>query len=262
VLDPACGSGNFLYMALVRLKDFDRAVQTQGRALDLPPDDERVGPQSVLGIEVNPYAAELARTTVWIGELQWQRSNTGPIRRAPVLGRLDGIECRDALLNADGTEAAWPKADAIVGNPPFLGNKKQLSEMNEAYLIQLRSTYSYLVPKSVDLICYWIYKVANFDAKEPIYWGFVVTNSIRSGKNVESVKISLKNARLISAWSDEEWVVNGAAVRVSLICFGPKNDRAQIKLNGNKWLIPLPTVNQHVVSGVGLPGATERVWSG
>lgn len=61
------------------------------------------------GIEINPYAAELARVTIWIGELQWQLRNGFGIHRSPILGALPGIECRDALLNPDGTEAEWPE---------------------------------------------------------------------------------------------------------------------------------------------------------
>jgi hypothetical protein len=123
VLDPACGSGNFLYLSLINLKDFDLKVIEEGQEMGLPLDDQRVGPDAVRGIEINPYAAELARVTIWIGELQWQLKNSFRIKRAPILGRLDGIENRDALLNSDGSEAEWPRADAVVGNPPFLGTK-------------------------------------------------------------------------------------------------------------------------------------------
>ena len=126
VLDPACGSGNFLYLALRHLKDFDRQVEQEAKALGVTADPagQRITPRTVLGIEVNPYAAELARVTVWIGELQWQMANGYGVTRRPILGALDGIENRDALLNADGSEARWPVATAIIGNPPFLGGKK------------------------------------------------------------------------------------------------------------------------------------------
>ncbi len=72
VLDPACGSGNFLALSLRTLKDFDLSVTEDAAALGLPLDKPRVGPEAVMGIEINPYAAELARLTVWITELQWQ----------------------------------------------------------------------------------------------------------------------------------------------------------------------------------------------
>ncbi len=133
VLDPACGSGNFLALALGVLKDFDLAVIREAAEWELPPDDQRVGPQTVLGIEVNPYAAELARLTVWITELQWQLRNAFGIKRSPILGSLDGIVCRDALLNRDGTEATWPEADAVIGNPPFLGDKAMIRGLGELY---------------------------------------------------------------------------------------------------------------------------------
>ena len=83
----------------------------------------RVGPEAVKGIEINPYAAELARVSVWIGEIQWMRRNGFDVGRNPILKPLDTIECRDAILNADGTEAEWPEADVVIGNPPFLGGK-------------------------------------------------------------------------------------------------------------------------------------------
>jgi type II restriction/modification system DNA methylase subunit YeeA len=71
VLDPACGSGNFLYVALRTLKDIEHQVMLEAEALGLQRGFPAVGPDAVLGIEINPYAAELARLTVWIGEIQW-----------------------------------------------------------------------------------------------------------------------------------------------------------------------------------------------
>ena len=87
-------------------------------------DHPRIGPHAVLGIEKNLYAAELARVTVWIGEIQWMRRNGFDVSRNPILKPLDTIECRDAILNPDGTEAAWPDADVVIGNPPFFGRQK------------------------------------------------------------------------------------------------------------------------------------------
>jgi len=232
VLDPACGSGNFLYMALMRLKDLDREVEREARDLGLPADRERITPDAVLGIEVNPYAAELARTTVWIGELQWQMRNAGAVKRAPILGRLDGIQNRDALLNPDGTEAEWPDADAIIGNPPFLGNKKQARAFTENYLQQLRNAYKRFSTGSVDLVCYWIFKASITQAARPCFWGFVTTNSVRSGANIRAIEVALKHGVLFDAWPDEEWNIDGANVRVSMFSFSPKGIGFAKNVNG------------------------------
>ena len=75
VLDPACGSGNFLYLALHALKDLEHRVQVEAEARGFPRTFPVVGPANVKGIEVNAYAAELARVSVWIGEIQWMRRN-------------------------------------------------------------------------------------------------------------------------------------------------------------------------------------------
>jgi type I restriction-modification system DNA methylase subunit len=124
VLDPACGSGNFLALSLRALKDLDLAVLDDAAAMGLPPDNFRVGPEAVMGIEVNAYAAELARLTVWITELQWQLRKGLGLTRRPILDKLDGIVRADALITQSGKDSAWPEADVVVGNPPFLGGKR------------------------------------------------------------------------------------------------------------------------------------------
>jgi type II restriction/modification system DNA methylase subunit YeeA len=75
VLDPACGSGNFLYISLLELKNIEHRVNLEAEALGLPRSFPSIGPEAVLGIELNTYAAELARVSVWIGEIQWMRRN-------------------------------------------------------------------------------------------------------------------------------------------------------------------------------------------
>ena len=154
MLDPACGSGNFLYVALRSLKDLEHRANLDAEALGLPRGFPRVGPESVLGIELNPYAAELARVSVWIGEIQWMRRNGFDAAKSPILRTLDTIECRDAVLNADGTRAEWPAADALVGNPPFLGGGRMIGELGEEYATSLRAAWPQ-VPGFADLVCYW-----------------------------------------------------------------------------------------------------------
>lgn len=219
VLDPACGSGNFLYLSLLALKDIEHRANLEAEALGLPRGFPRVGPECVLGIELNPYAAELARVSVWIGEIQWMRRNGFDAAKNPILRTLDTIENRDAVLDADGTRAEWPVADVVVGNPPFLGNKKMIRELGEDYTDALRKAWKE-VPGGVDLVCYWFAKAwAQMEAGQLQRAGLVSTNSIRGGKNREVLKPIVEKGRIFEAWSDEDWTVEGAAVRVSMVCF-------------------------------------------
>lgn len=219
VLDPACGSGNFLYVALRALKDIEHRANLDAEALGLSRGFPRVGPECVLGIELNPYAAELARVSVWIGEIQWMRRNGFDAAKNPILRNLDTIECRDAVLNDDGKRAEWPVADAVVGNPPFLGNKKMIGELGEEYTVALRKAWPH-VPGGADLVCYWFAKAWDMIAAGKLgRAALVATNSIRGGINREVLKPIVEHGRIFEAWSDESWTVDGAAVRVSLASF-------------------------------------------
>lgn len=221
VLDPACGSGNFLYLALRALKDMEKRVLVEGEALGLGRQFPGIGPKSVKGIELNTYAAELARITVWIGEIQWMIQNGYGARRNPILQPLDQIENRDAVLNEDGSAATWPRAHVVIGNPPFLGSQRMLGELGGEYADALRNAYSGRVPGGADLVCYWFQKASEaIKAGKLERAGLVATNSIRGGKNREVLAHIVDTTRIFDAWSDEDWVNEGAAVRVSLVCFG------------------------------------------
>lgn len=225
VLDPACGSGNFLYLALRALKDLEHRANLDAEALGLHRQVSiGVSPANVLGIELNTYASELARVVVWIGEIQWALKNGYAINRTPILQSLDHIENRDAVLNADGTEADWPAVDAIVGNPPFLGGSKMRGELGDEYTERLRACYDGRVAGGADLVVYWFEKArAHFEAGKCQRTGLVSTNSIRGGANQKVLSRICDTTQIFNAWSDEEWVNEGAAVRVSLVCFGKES---------------------------------------
>lgn len=220
ILDPACGSGNFLYVSLVELKNLEHRILLEAELLGFHRDFSQIGPQNVLGIELNDYASELARVSVWIGDIQWAIKNGMGYTRNPILRTLDTIECRDAIMNEDGTEASWPAADCIVGNPPFLGDKRMISELGEDYVTQLRKIYSGRVPGGADLVTYWHEKArAAIKAGKTHRAGLVSTNSIRGGANRKILEQIKKTGRIYNSWSDEPWINEGAAVRVSIICF-------------------------------------------
>ena len=223
VLDPACGSGNFLYLALQALKDLEHRVQLEAEALGLERGFPETGPANVKGIEINPYAAELARVSVWIGEIQWMRRNGFTGSRDPVLKPLDTIECRDAVLTPEGEEPEWPAADVVVGNPPFLGVQRFRAVFGDFNTDRLRAAHEGWVPGGADLVCFWFSKAGKLVAEGKIARaGLVATNSIRGGANRAVLDRIVDGAAIFDAWSDEPWVVDGAAVRVSLVCFAPE----------------------------------------
>ena len=233
ILDPACGSGNFLYLALRALKDIEHKVNFDAQVMRLLPRHPVVGPQNVKGIEINPYAAELARLTIWIGEIQWMIENGYGSHKDPVLRPLDAIECRDAIMTPDGKEPEWPETDVVVGNPPFLGYSRQKATLGVEYTNAVRSLYKGHVPAFADLVCYWFYRTNRLIVSNAISRaGLVATNSIRGGKNRVVLDKIVADSKIYDAWSDEPWIVDGATVRVSLVCFGAKDTDFSAKLDG------------------------------
>ena len=260
VLDPACGSGNFLYLALQSLKDIELRVGLEAEELGLERGFPEVGPQAMHGIELSPYAAELAKVTVWIGDIQWMLKHGFTPSKEPILKTLDQIQCRDALLSpspqplshegrgarvrarspdaplalsplvgesgerggavATFTQAQWPTVNAIIGNPPFLGGSKMREELGDDYTETLRKIYTDKVPGSADLVCYWFAKAQDaLAANRANHVGLVATNSIRQRTNRPVLERIVNEGEIFNAWSDEEWVNEGAAVRVSIVCF-------------------------------------------
>ena len=242
ILDPACGSGNFLFLGLKALKDLEHQVITEAEVLGLErPVDLATGPANMLGIEINEYAAELARVTVWIGELQWRKDKGYPFKDNPILEPLDFIEHRDALLvrhpvrpepnpvrpePVEGpqftyTEAQWPKVSVVIGNPPFLGGSKKRGELGDEYFEALASVFKDRVPGGADLVCYWFDKARKAIQTQGLgAAGLVATQSIRSGSNRKVLEAITRDTRIFDAWADEPWVNEGAAVRVSLVAMG------------------------------------------
>ena len=235
VLDPACGSGNFLYLALHALKDIEHRVQLEAETFGLARGFPAVGPANVKGIEINAYAAELARVSVWIGEIQWMRRNGFSNSTNPILDPLETIECRDAILAPDGGEPDWPEVDAVIGNPPFLGGKLLIGGLGEDYVSRMFAAWRGRVPPEADLVCYWFVKAGEqVAAGKAQRVGLVATNSIRGGANRRALQAATEGRPIFDAWADEPWVIDGAAVRVSLVCFSGAGDtyRPETRVNG------------------------------
>lgn len=251
VLDPACGSGNFLYLALVELKNIERRVSIEGELLGFPPEFPSIGPEVLFGIEINPYAAELARVSVWIGEIQWMRRNGFDIGRKPILKPLTNIECRNAIVNDDGSAATWPASTVVVGNPPYLGAKLMKRRLGVRETGAIRKVFEGRLPAFTDLVCYWFENArALIESGKLLRAGLVATNSIRKNTNLPVMHRVLATTQIFDAWNEEKWTVDGAAVDVSLICFGDAGGEA-IRLNGTA----AGSINADLTTGINLTQA-------
>lgn len=267
VLDPACGSGNFLYVTLEHLKRLEGEVVNQLDSLGetqerLGLEGETVTLQQLRGIELNERAAALAELVLWIGWLQWHVRTRGLASVAePVVHDYQNIENRDAVLaydravaaiGADGREitrwdgvtykahaatgelvpdeaarvplwtyvnprpAVWPAAEFVVGNPPFIGNKRMRDALGDGYAEALRGAWTDL-PETADFVMYWWHHAAaTLKRGELRRFGFITTNSITQIFNRRIVEES--GVDLAFAIPDHPWVdsANGAAVRVAM----------------------------------------------
>jgi hypothetical protein len=269
VLDPACGSGNFLYVTLEHLKRLEGEVLDTaagfGENLLLDLATHSVDPHQFLGIELNPRAASVAELVLWIGYLQWHfrtRGQTPP--GEPVLKKFRNIECRDAVLAWDGDPQpvldesgkpktrwdgvttkpsmitgedlpdetatvpildypnprpqSWPKADFIVGNPPFVGTRRMRLALGDGYVAALVRAYPE-VAENADFVMYWWHKAAALVRAGAVRrFGLITTNSLRQSFNRRVVQPHLGEMSLVFAIPDHPWVdtAEGAAVRIAM----------------------------------------------
>lgn len=250
VLDPACGSGNFLYLALKALKNLEgEALLWASLTLKVPIGFPEIGPQNLLGVELNSYAAELTRVVIWIGEIQWMLSNGFNYLRDPILRPLHNIECRDAVLNLTDPdqprEPEWPSATVILGNPPFSGTNLMRRDLGDEYVETLRDVYSERIPGGADLVCYWHEKArAMIEEGSVRRVGLLATQGIRGGANRTVLKRIKDTGDIFMAWSDEPWVVEGAAVHVSFIAYDDGTEQTRT-LNGEAVAV----INANLTSG-------------
>ena len=249
VLDPACGSGNFLYLALRSLLDFEKTVidfAAEHGWLDFTP---TVKPDQMLGLEISPYAVGLARTALWIGYIQWHQSNGFPYTQSPILTPLVTIQQTDSIMDLSDPdnprEPEWPQAKFIIGNPPFLGGKLLRSQLGDPYVDSLFALYDGRVPAEADLVCYWFEKgramLAEANAGRV---GLLGTQGIRGGANRRVLQRIKKTGDVFLAWSDQPWILEGATVHVSIIGFDDGSELNR-ELDGNA----VANINANLTSG-------------
>ena len=149
------------------------------------------------------------------------------------------------MLTDDERPASWPEADVIVGNPPFLGDKAMISVLGAEYTSALRHAFAGRVPGGADLVCYWFERAWDAtDSGRTKRVGLVATNSIRGGANRRLLDPIAQAGAISTAWGDEPWELDGASVRVSLVCWG--RDRAALPMLDGK---PVSTIYADLTAG-------------
>lgn len=257
VLDPAGGSGNFLYVSLRQLLDLEKEVITLCRDLGAGEMLPRVSPAQLHGIEIDPYAHELAEATVWIGYIQWLHENGFGRPEEPILKPLDTILQMDAILAYDEEgnpiEPEWPEAEVIIGNPPFLGGNKIRQELGDEYVNSLFALYSNRVPAFADIVCYWFERArAYVAAGKSERAGLLATQAIRGGANRVVLERIKESGDIFWAWSDRNWILDGATVHVSMIGFDDGSENVR-RLDGE----PVTEINPDLTSHVDLTTAKQ-----
>lgn len=278
VLDPACGTGNFLYVAMARMKELEGEVlelleELGDRQYLAEISGHTITPENFLGIEINPRAAAIAQLVLWIGYLQWHFKVNGEDRmpEPPVLRDVKTIECRDALIEWDRKElerdqyghavsrwdgetmkphpvtgkpvpdetarvevyrymnpraAKWPKADFIIGNPPFIGNKRMREQLSDSYFDALRRAHK-KVRGDADFVFYWWRQAALLVSQHRARRaGLITTNTLGQASGSAIVSEALGRVDPVSlafAVKDHPWrdVETDAAVRVSMTVLAP-----------------------------------------
>lgn len=201
VLDPACGTGNFLYVALEQMKRLEGEViellETLGgqESIDWL-DTHNVDPHQFLGLEINPRAAAIAELVLWIGYLQWHFRTKGAPPQEPILRAFKNIQVKNAVLTWEGEPVPkvvngeetypharrpdWPTAEFIVGNPPFIGASFLRSRLGDAFVEALWAAHSHM-NESADFVMYWWDRAAELLTRKGTVlrrFGFITTNSV------------------------------------------------------------------------------------
>jgi hypothetical protein len=310
ILDPACGSGNFLYVTLHMLKRIEVEVVALENDLRKQGDADfrlfEVHPRQFHGIEIKPWAREIAELTLWIGYHQFWKQNRHVEYPEPILEATETIECRDAVLAWDDIRhdpardrpdptpripsavtgelvpdpaatlpymeyvnarlAEWPRADFIVGNPPYLGQARQREAFGDGYVEALRGAYPD-VPNSADLVTYWWYRAAEeVAAGRTLRAGLITTKSIAQGQNRAVIHQAAEcGARVMWAIPSHPWVddVGSAAVQVAMTVIAREPKSAMVltvddeaRITGSRTTGALNddlTAHADVASAAGVP---------
>ncbi|HIE00103.1 MAG TPA: class I SAM-dependent DNA methyltransferase [Thiotrichaceae bacterium] len=240
VLDPACGSGNFLYVALRELKNLELEIlsKIQKNFLSYHIQDvySVVQMNQFYGIDINQFAVELAKVTLSFGKkifndlfLEYIKKHQLSFHFEDQTLPFDDLD--NNIIANDALFCKWPSADFIIGNPPFLGGKYLRVERGDEYAEKIYASF----PGSKgqpDYCVFWFQKAHNSSAKRI---GLVGTNSIAQGvsRTASLEYITTNKGIIINAVATQVW--SGTAnVHVSIVNWVKRNPPASIYLDAKK----------------------------
>jgi hypothetical protein len=214
VLDPACGCGNFLYVAYRELRALEYQLKeritelAERQGLPLPAKPWPFFPlKNLRGLDIERMVVFIARVVLWMGHRQ-MIDRYGEAEPVLPLVSLDGIRAADAL------RTPWPEADAIIGNPPFLGSQHLRGALGDEYVEWLKREFGVGVK---DLCTYW-FRLAQQHLKPGHRAGLVGTNSISQNRarSASLDHVVANGGTITNAVSSQKWP-GDAKVHVSLV---------------------------------------------
>ncbi len=249
VLDPACGSGNFLYIAYRELKRLEARIYEKLEAFSSKAERGQMrlsylSAQNFFGLDINPFAVELAKVTMMIAR-KLAIDELYITEPALPLDNLDHqFRCADALLAtaADGTtvRTAWPAVDVIIGNPPFLDARKMTVEMGRDYVGKLEKLFP-VVPRRADFCVYWFHRAADHlpacTSADTVSGraGLVGTQNIRNNESREGgLDHVVQDSTLVEAVDNQPWS-GEANVHVSIANWVKTHDPALLPGKCRLW---------------------------
>lgn len=257
VLDPACGSGNFLYIAYRELKRLEARIYERMAAEYKSVDANQrpfgfVSTANFYGMDVNPFAVDIAKVTMMLAH-QLAIDELHINESALPLDNLDAnFRAADALIKPDGSRAEWFKADVIIGNPPFLGAKLMKPALGADYVNAVRSAYPE-VPGMADFCVYWFRRAHDelkvCTTKDPVAGraGLVGTQNIRNNASrVGGLDHIANSGSIIEAVDNQPWS-GEANVHVSIANWAKTRDKKLLPSARRLWFKVDPT-----------PGAKKR----
>lgn len=216
VLDPACGSGNFLYIAYREMRRLEAQIVARENELSKKQivgqaAFSHVSPKQFYGMDILPFAVELAKVTLSLAPKLAADELHSTEATLPLDNLDSNVVVKDALINTDGSRADWPAADVIIGNPPFLGAKRLKPERGTDYVNAVRKAYPE-VPGMADYCVYWFRRahdhVKPVTADDPYHGrvGLVGTQNIRNNQSrVGGLDHVVKSGVIVEAVENQPW---------------------------------------------------------